>query len=145
MSLSQTYTHTCIRHLCKAATSRKTLTLSFRIWPMENRNPRPTTQTNSSVIFIHRETKLWMSRTAPLNQSQSYPTNQSHGGLSVRLQTDLRSMSAAWMVLKSSSATPAPSTLMRWGWKRASGAPNRSPPTFTWRPSGSCTPGGGRG
>lgn len=48
-------------------------------------------------------------------------------------------MSAAWMVLNSSSATPAPSTLMRWGWKRASGAPNRSPPTFTCLPSGSCT------
>ena len=48
-------------------------------------------------------------------------------------------MSAAWMVLNSSSATPAPSTLMGWGWKRASGAPNLSPPTLTCRPSGSYT------
>lgn len=48
-------------------------------------------------------------------------------------------MSAAWMVLNSSSATPAPSTLMRWGWKSASGAPNLSPPTLTCRPSGSYT------
>lgn len=56
----------------------------------------------------------------------------------------LRSISAAWMVLNSSSATPTPSTLMRWGWKRASGAPNLSPPTFTCRPSGSCTRGRNR-
>lgn len=48
-------------------------------------------------------------------------------------------MSAAWMVLNSSSATPGPSTLIRWGWKSASGAPNLSPPTFTCRPSGSFT------
>lgn len=46
-------------------------------------------------------------------------------------------MSAAWMVLKSSSATPTPSTLMRWGWNRASGASKRSPPTLITLPSGS--------
>ena len=49
----------------------------------------------------------------------------------------LVSISAAWMVLKRSSATPTPSTLMRWGWNRASGASNRSPPTLITRPSGS--------
>lgn len=49
----------------------------------------------------------------------------------------LVSISAAWMVLKRSSATPTPSTLIRWGWKRASGASNRSPPTLITRPSGS--------
>lgn len=47
-------------------------------------------------------------------------------------------MSAAWMVLKRSSATPTPSTLIRWGWKRASGASKRSPPTLITLPSGSC-------
>ena len=36
-------------------------------------------------------------------------------------------MSAAWMVLKSSSERPWPSTLTRWGWKRISGASKRSP------------------
>lgn len=49
----------------------------------------------------------------------------------------LVSISAAWMVLERSSATPTPSTLMRWGWNRASGASNRSPPTLITRPSGS--------
>lgn len=48
------------------------------------------------------------------------------------------SISAAWMVLKTSSAMPEPSTLIRWGWNRASGASNRSPPTLMIRPSGSC-------
>lgn len=56
----------------------------------------------------------------------------------------LVSMSAAWMVLKSSSATPTPSTLMRWGWKSASGASKRSPPTLITRPSGSWTHGNER-
>lgn len=55
----------------------------------------------------------------------------------------LVSISAAWMVLKRSSATPTPSTLMRWGWNRASGASNRSPPTLITRPSGSWTCVGG--
>lgn len=46
-------------------------------------------------------------------------------------------MSAAWMVLNRSSATPTPSMLIRWGWNSASGASNRSPLIFTTRPSGS--------
>lgn len=53
------------------------------------------------------------------------------------LPAHLVSISAAWMVLKSSSATPTPSTLMRWGWNRASGASNLSPPTLITLPSGS--------
>ena len=32
---------------------------------------------------------------------------------------------------------PEPSTLIKWGWKSASGASNRSPPTLMTRPSGS--------
>ena len=47
------------------------------------------------------------------------------------------SMSAAWIVEKTSSAIPDPSTLIKWGWKSASGASNRSPPTLITRPSGS--------
>lgn len=42
------------------------------------------------------------------------------------------------MVLKTSSAIPWPSTLMRCGWNSASGASNRSPPTLITRPSGNC-------
>lgn len=40
------------------------------------------------------------------------------------------------MVLKSNSATPTPSTLIRWGWNSASGASKRSPPTLITLPSG---------
>jgi len=47
-------------------------------------------------------------------------------------------MSAAWIVLNRSSAIPAVSTLIRWGWNSASGAPNLSPPTRITRPSGNC-------
>ena len=42
------------------------------------------------------------------------------------------SISADWMASKTSSAMPLPSTLMRCGWKRASEASNRSPPTLIY-------------
>lgn len=61
------------------------------------------------------------------------------GNKCLRLESadHLVSISAAWMVLNKSSATPTPSTLMRWGWKSDSGASNRSPPTLITLPSGS--------
>lgn len=50
----------------------------------------------------------------------------------------LISISAVWIVLNTSSAMPWPSTLIKCGWNRASGASKRSPPTLMTRPSGSC-------
>ena len=47
------------------------------------------------------------------------------------------SMSAACIVLKTNSAMPWPSTFIKCGWNKASGASKRSPPTFMTRPSGS--------
>lgn len=52
-------------------------------------------------------------------------------------RTERISIVAAWIVLNTSSAIPWPSTLIKCGWNRASGASNRSPPTLITRPSGS--------